>query len=60
MNEDGLIRDDNEKESQKHSYRGNQFHCYLPTKISNPTSLPLIPGLRGKRQKVYRLSHGRY
>jgi hypothetical protein len=51
MNEDGATRDDNYKENQKYCYRGNQFHCYLPTKISNPTSLPLIPGFRVKGRK---------
>jgi len=59
MNEDGAMRDKNDKENQKYSYIGNHFQCYLPIKMSNRTSLSLIPGLRGERQEAYRFSHGR-
>jgi hypothetical protein len=60
MNEDGAMRDHYDKENQKYYFTGNQIHCYLPTKISNRTGLPLIMGLRFKRQKAYRLRHGRH
>jgi hypothetical protein len=46
------MRDDNDKENQMYSYVGNHFHWYLPPKISNRTSLPLIPGLCGKGRKI--------
>jgi len=53
MNGDRAMRDDNDKGNWKYCYIGNQFHCYLPIKISNPTSLPLIPGLRGESYSTF-------
>ena len=46
-------------ENYKNSYR-NLSQFYLTTLYSNRTGLPLNPTLRGKKQKVCRLKHGRH
>jgi len=46
MNEDAVMTGDNDKEYQKNSYR-NISQCYLCSKISTLTGLPLNPGHRG-------------
>ena len=57
MNEDEAMMGDNDKENQKYSYIGNQYHCYLTNKISTRTGLSLKLGHRSKMENVYRLSN---